>query len=62
MVLDYGLNMLELVELSIGTLSHNAAMCKLVEVEFQMQPQVQEEGDRFGNDLFWRIDKEKWLS
>jgi hypothetical protein len=48
-----------LAEVRIGTISHNVAMRKLVEVEFQMQPEVQEEGDRFGNDLLWRIDKEK---
>ena len=37
-------------------------MRRLVGVKFKMPPEGQEEGDRFGNDLLWRIDKEKWLS
>lgn len=61
MVIDYGLNVLELAEVRIGTISQNVAMRRLVEVKFKMQPEVQEEGDRFGNDVLWRIDKEKWL-
>lgn len=61
MVIDYGLNVLGLAEVRIGTPSYNVAMRRLVEVKFKMQPAVQEEGDRFGNDLIWRIDKKKWL-
>jgi RimJ/RimL family protein N-acetyltransferase len=51
MVIDYGLNMLGLVEVRIGTPSFNTAIRRLVEVKFKMQPEVHEEGDRFGNDL-----------
>lgn len=61
MVIDYGLNVLGLTEVRIGTPSYNVAMRRLVEVKFKMQPVVPEKVDRFGNDLLWRIDKERWL-
>lgn len=61
MVIDYGLNVLGLTEVRIGTPSYNIGMRRLVEVKFKMQPVVPEKVDRFGNDLLWRIDKERWL-
>ncbi|QGA12803.1 hypothetical protein EYB26_000448 [Talaromyces marneffei] len=62
MVIDYGLNVLGLIEVRIGTPSSNTAMRRVMEVRFQMQPDDNEEkSDRFGNDLLWRINKERWL-
>jgi RimJ/RimL family protein N-acetyltransferase len=62
MVIDYGLNVLGLVEVRIGTPSSNVDMRRVMEVKFKMQPDDSEEkSDRFGNDLLWRIDRERWL-
>lgn len=60
-IIDYGLNCDRLAEVRIGTPSSNTAMRRLVEMKFKMEPEVQEEGNRFENDLLWRIDREIWL-
>ncbi|KAK9350269.1 acyl-CoA N-acyltransferase [Lipomyces doorenjongii] len=62
MIIDYGLRELGLVEVRVGTHSSNIAMRRLMEVKLQMEPEVEEKGDRFGNDLLWRINQENWSS
>ena len=60
MTIDYGLRVLGLKEVRVGTPSANVAMRGLMERKFGMLPEV-EEPDRFGNDLLWRIEREEWL-
>lgn len=60
MAIDYALKELDLVEVRVGTPSSNIAMRRLMEVKYQMEPEVKQEKDRFGNDLLWRINKQTW--
>lgn len=50
-VIDSGLSVLGLAEVRTGTPSYNIAMRRLVEVKCKIQPDVDEKGDKFGNDL-----------
>ncbi|EED18016.1 hypothetical protein TSTA_117880 [Talaromyces stipitatus ATCC 10500] len=60
MVVDYGLNVLELAKVKIGTTLSNMTMARLVEARFKMEAEAEEIGDRFGSDLLSRIGKERW--
>ena len=62
MSVDYGLRVLGLVEVMIGTPNANVGMRAIMERGFGIEPEKRELGkeDRFGNDLLWRIGKE-WL-
>ncbi|KAH8703201.1 hypothetical protein BGW36DRAFT_354635 [Talaromyces proteolyticus] len=59
-VIDYGLKELNLAEIRVGTPSSNMAMRGLMEGKFEMEPEECRQVDRFGNDLMWRINKERW--
>ncbi|KAK9357851.1 hypothetical protein V1504DRAFT_335078 [Lipomyces starkeyi] len=62
MVIDYGFRELQMVNVSVGTKSVNAAMRGLMEKKFGMKAEVRETEDMFGNDLFRKIDHGDWLT
>jgi RimJ/RimL family protein N-acetyltransferase len=62
MAIDYGLRVLGMVDIRLGTKSENEAMRGLMENKFGIKAEVRETKDQFGNDLFWKFDREDWLA